>query len=949
MDFTSQHTTNDMPATIVHDGDQFVNKVKRKRLAKACDACHKSKRRCDGTMPCSNCFYASKQCTYTDSSGRPVPAPRVPDAAPPPPPSVQFQLDARYPAFPPHPQPTNHYPPEMKEDERLVQSKRYRQDRPGGEDAPLDQPQPVPSTTISMERPQPIDLDHGLTRELTNLFFTHCHPSRAIIHKPSFTTALSHNRVPAYLLHAVCALAAPLSKQPRIRTNPARNAGRRFALEALSLMFDGAGRLVVEPNLATAQALCLLQMHEVHVLEPGAASSSSAGTGAPGVWSSRYHDLVLQIIDTLGVHSPEHPTLTPVPSPEFIHAAIERECVRRIFWLVYVMDVMAGIYYKRGGDAWDRASRGNGAPGLGMSLTRSPGANKFGTTEMRLRLPADETSFELAVHSTLPEYLYLAAIRTQYASEFGHLIRVITIYAKIEHTLDLLNEPEPKSNLNTVLAEADAALQAWERTLAEQLLFSEDSLQVQLSMFETSSNMGAWCYCMMHVLHASAGLALNAARHRSQWAQRQDVGWAISRLEMIVNTLGSRARNSLLLGSVIWALVKYTKRDDPKIRSWAIDYEDFTVARIYELAQKEWRLVPSPLQKPLQYTPPSGSQQHPQHQHQQLQQTSQHPPGHQHLPPVHQQHPPPVHQQHPPPVHQQHPPPVHQQHPPHQQQHLPPPHQQHQPIHQHQIPQQQRPPPHGHHAGPLRRFSDVCGQGHMGMAGPSNTNQMPVSISRPPPHQHGGDVSYNLRGRSPSHSPNGAYPNTVGLGRSLDGLRLHGDPSNGVSIGAGPSTRGAIQGQVQEREAKGKERQKWESRERGGDRDWDREREERERVGTTVPVGDAKDRRMVIDMEGNIDPALQGGIQEQGPHQGQGHRRSEGPGGGGGGGSANGVLNGGGGSATDGAGGGQPQSLPSLKASGLLDWNAHREQKAATVASGPMGGMPVGLQWLANE
>lgn len=27
-------------------------------------------------------------------------------------------------------------------------------------------------------------------------------------------------------------------------------------------MFDGAGRLICEPNLATAQALCLLQIHE---------------------------------------------------------------------------------------------------------------------------------------------------------------------------------------------------------------------------------------------------------------------------------------------------------------------------------------------------------------------------------------------------------------------------------------------------------------------------------------------------------------------------------------------------------------------------------------------------------------------------------------------------------------------------------------------------------------
>ncbi|KAJ3745593.1 hypothetical protein DFH05DRAFT_1036342 [Lentinula detonsa] len=53
------------------------DRPKRKRLARACNSCHKSKRRCDGTAPCSNCYYASKPCTYTDSSGRTVPAPRA--------------------------------------------------------------------------------------------------------------------------------------------------------------------------------------------------------------------------------------------------------------------------------------------------------------------------------------------------------------------------------------------------------------------------------------------------------------------------------------------------------------------------------------------------------------------------------------------------------------------------------------------------------------------------------------------------------------------------------------------------------------------------------------------------------------------------------------------------------------------------------------------------------
>lgn len=101
-----------------------------------------------------------------------------------------------------------------------------------------------------------------------------------MIHKPTFSSSLSHNRVPSHLLLAVCALAAPLSKQPRIRTTPARFAGKPFAQEALSQMFDGAGRLVVEPDLAAAQALCVLQMHDILTKERDM------------VWSSRFHGAI---------------------------------------------------------------------------------------------------------------------------------------------------------------------------------------------------------------------------------------------------------------------------------------------------------------------------------------------------------------------------------------------------------------------------------------------------------------------------------------------------------------------------------------------------------------------------------------------------------------------------------------------------------------------------------
>ncbi|KAK2463681.1 hypothetical protein APHAL10511_004432 [Amanita phalloides] len=554
----------------------FMKGPKRKRLAKACDACHKSKRRCDGTAPCSNCYYASKTCTYTDASGRPVPAPRP------------FSTERGDPQPSSQPYADHHSDPSrysqhgnssstqatiinIAEDDSQNVRKRIRNDRSNltpTDDALMDGPISGPS----IERPTHVKLDHVLTRELTNLFFTHCHPARIIIHKPSFSTALSHNQVSQYLIHAICALAAPLSKQPRIRTNPARFAGKPFALEAMSLMFDGAGRLVCEPNLATAQALCLLQIHDIITKDKNMR------------YNTRYHDLALQIVNALGVHSPDHPLLTPVPSAELIQSSLERESVRRVFWLIHMLDVMISIYFKR------------------PLLTTD--------NELRLRLPADETSFELAVHSTLPEYLHLAPIKTQYASEFGHLLRVLMIYAEAEHALDYLTgleDPDPSVNPATLIYEVEQKIREWSNLLPEHLQFSRDSLSVQQSMFETSSNDGAWCYCCMHVYHASTLIALNNAQQLVQRAPVLKVGpqWATDMLDQILTMLGDRGKHSLLMSAALWTYAGLCGRDDPQVHIMARDYEEYWGTRMLDLV-RDWRSRMSPHQQQLHQfiTPP---------------------------------------------------------------------------------------------------------------------------------------------------------------------------------------------------------------------------------------------------------------------------------------------------------------------------------------------------------
>lgn len=48
----------------------------------------------------------------------------------------------------------------------------------------------------------------------------------------------------------------------------------------------------------------------------------------------------------------------------------------------------------------------------------------------------------------------------------------------------------------------------WVDSLADHLRFSEANLEKQVSMFETSSNSGAWCFCFMHVMHPCLVLSM---------------------------------------------------------------------------------------------------------------------------------------------------------------------------------------------------------------------------------------------------------------------------------------------------------------------------------------------------------------------------------------------------------------------------------------------------------
>ncbi|OCH93645.1 hypothetical protein OBBRIDRAFT_885316 [Obba rivulosa] len=520
----------------------FVKGTKRKRLSKACDACHKSKRRCDGTAPCSNCYFASKNCTYTDSNGRPVPAPRNANHERP---ALQLTPSPASDHAPPLPDIPLRDPLHEIVERREIPPKRSRAAVPPATPLSSASPShgtPAISPTGSPNRP---DVEPELMHELINLFFAHCNPQRLILHKPSFSAALSHDLVPNYLILAICAVAAPLSKNLETNEPYPRRAGVPFFDQAVKIMFDNGGRLLSVPCLATAQALCLLEMHEV------AASHS---------WTKhyRYFDLALQVLEeSLEVHQPDSVILARALALD-TNILIERECTRRCFWLIQLMGWINGIY------------------------TYKPLRPRSIDLMRHVPLPADETTFELTVHSvaTRPEFLHEAAPRTRYASQFGHLCRILSIYRELQTSLAM----EDLHARAVGVQQGREALEEWVESLSGVLRFSKENLEKQLAMFETSSNTGAWCFCFVHVLHPCAYLSVLEGESRLPARPPQ---WVRDQLNTVFSGTGARAKNTILSACCIWSYSKYYPQDK-LIQVWDNDFEKVWGFRVAVVAD-QWR------------------------------------------------------------------------------------------------------------------------------------------------------------------------------------------------------------------------------------------------------------------------------------------------------------------------------------------------------------------------
>ena len=365
--------------------------------------------RADACLLDFSSFYASKDCTYTDSSGRPVPAPKGSESM-----HQRFREETRVPIQPQAQEPVSSSP--VQSPSRAITSHGFtlssstavtlpptsRKRRRSGSDSgtsPGSDPQ-WPSDALT----RPAGLEANTVRDLVNcarfpsfipslvtisheqltllVFFAHCHPGRMVIHKPTFMAALSQNRVPSHLILAICSMSAPFCQSPQVKSQPPRLAGIKFYEDALNILFDSSGRLICEANLQTVQTLCLLEMHDVVAQYSWTKCYRYLGKRFLAKPRGRLiiildQDIATKILfETLDIASPESPPLAPKPTIQDMARMTERECARRCYWIIYFCHV------------------------LSTACTRN--VRRFSAENMLMRLPVDETSFELGIQSQTP-------------------------------------------------------------------------------------------------------------------------------------------------------------------------------------------------------------------------------------------------------------------------------------------------------------------------------------------------------------------------------------------------------------------------------------------------------------------------------------------------------------------------------------------------------------------
>ncbi|WWC63776.1 uncharacterized protein I303_106381 [Kwoniella dejecticola CBS 10117] len=482
---------------------------KRKRLAKACSACHKNKRRCDGFAPCSNCEFSNRPCLYVNAQGEPIPPPRTRDSS-------------TVPARP------------VKEDGKSADAAHER--KTSGE-SNWSRRESIKDDADVLKRPslgpiQMVEQDSSLSAELIDIFFKRCAPLSTMFHSPTFQYRLYMNQVSPILLDVIYAFSSRLCENPAFLSTfspsqPAHLRGEPFVHRA-----HGAAQRMIEirkswneeerrmdrgtwQETELAQACYLLSIYFSCLRQPKI-----------GLF---YLDSGIDILRST------NSSYIPPPAAHLSLGPIEyntlMETRTRTFWLLVFHDLCAA--------ANGRIRRFTEAELGNIPLPASESHwNRWGGNAAGGREPGRRDGLVIGSGNWPGGEGQIG--------ELGHVLRILSIFADIMTlaTDTQSDRSEPKQNL---ASRYESALKGWALSLPRHLHFDEHNLSAAVSKLASpvaETKMTGWMYAYMHAVAECGMFYLQAAVAQytdgAYTAQRQSQ--AVDNLTVIMDTIGKNGR-----------------------------------------------------------------------------------------------------------------------------------------------------------------------------------------------------------------------------------------------------------------------------------------------------------------------------------------------------------------------------------------------------------------------
>ncbi|WRT69303.1 uncharacterized protein IL334_006287 [Kwoniella shivajii] len=481
---------------------------KRKRLAKACSACHKNKRRCDGFAPCSNCEFSNRPCLYVNAQGDPIPPPRTRDS------SIAPARGSKD-----DPKGNGNHDRKTSGESNWSRRESIKDD-------------PEISRRPSLGPIQAVEQDPALSAELLDIFFKHCVPLSIMFHAPTFHYRFYLNQISPILLDVIYAFSARLSENPAFLSTfspsqPPHLRGEAFvhrAHAAAQRMIDIRKTWTEEERrmdrgtwheTELAQATYLLSVYFSCLRQPKI-----------GLF---YLDAGLDIL---------RPSVSPYIPPPATHLGLSSmdyntlmETRTRSFWLLILHDFCAAANGRP--RRFNESNLGNvPLPGPESLWTRW-GGNAAGGREPGRR------------DGMIPGSGNWPGEEGQ-VGEMGHVLRIVSIFADIMclATDTKADRSETKQNL---ASRYESALKSWAMALPRHLHFDEHNLAAAVSKISSpivDNKTTGWMYAYMHAVAECGMFYLQAAVAQytdgTYTAQRQSQ--AVDNLSVIMDTIGKPGR-----------------------------------------------------------------------------------------------------------------------------------------------------------------------------------------------------------------------------------------------------------------------------------------------------------------------------------------------------------------------------------------------------------------------